>query len=665
MENVSFISKTASKPVLKSLEAYREQTLKNILLAVISFIGILLLILGVVYLISPAMFYSLQGKDLAIPCAILIGSAIILRLLDRYISTRIAGIVFTLALTTSIILGDTLQQIFLGRSFIYLIVPVIISGVVIHPSAGYVFAAIISLVGFFTVRMLNIGNSDIPALLFLFFIAFLVQQFLSSLESAWQSLQEREERFRALLEGSSDIVAILSRDGSIQYVSPSVERLLGYSPDAVVRKKIFDFMSPDDSAKLSDALSPTVSREIVGDSLDVRLRCADGSWRILEVRGREFYSHPAIRGAIANCRDITERKQMEIELKKTNLVMISTFSSLNDAVFVLDEDRKFIECNPAATRIFGYTRGEILGRTPSLLHVDENARREFRKQLDLAVKEKGFMDQFEFYLKRKDGTIFPTEHMLTPLKDSHGVQFGWVGVMRDITERKQAEAANERQHRRIKEVSRQLVEVQELEKHLLAAELHDDIGQALTSLKLTLELSASTRSAAARKGKMAEAHELITELMGKVRNLSLELRPAMLDDYGLFAALNWLRNRLQSQTGITIHCNCDLNSKQRFDPNVETAAFRIIQEALTNVARHASVQEAQVTITSGEALSIEIADQGLGFDAARITETSHGSSGLAGMQERARLLGGSVTFQSRPGAGTRVLAELPLTAGAR
>lgn len=205
-----------------------------------------------------------------------------------------------------------------------------------------------------------------------------------------------------------------------------------------------------------------------------------------------------------------------------------------------------------------------------------------------------------------------------------------------------------------------MLEVQEQERHLLASELHDDLGQSLTSLKLMLELSSRSRSTTNRQKKIAEARGLVVDLMNKVRNLSLDLRPAMLDDFGLFAALRWLVDRFKSQTGMVIHCNYDLNSQQRFESHLETAAFRIIQEALTNVARHASVREAQVSILVDGDLKIEVTDNGTGFDIDQAIRNITGSAGLSGMQERARLAGGRVEFISKPNSGTRVIAQIPL-----
>lgn len=217
------------------------------------------------------------------------------------------------------------------------------------------------------------------------------------------------------------------------------------------------------------------------------------------------------------------------------------------------------------------------------------------------------------------------------------------------------------QNERIEEISRKLIEVQEREKHLLAAELHDDLGQSLTSLKLMLELIGSSASSG-RQQKINEARELASELMQKVRNLSLDLRPAMLDDFGLFPALRWLIERFKAQAGLSVTCRFDVDAKERFDAHVETAAFRIIQEALTNVARHASVQEALITLSANDSLQIEVVDQGKGFDMSKRSLAAPDCAGLSGMEERARLLGGSLQVISQPGCGTRILAKIPLKA---
>jgi signal transduction histidine kinase len=189
--------------------------------------------------------------------------------------------------------------------------------------------------------------------------------------------------------------------------------------------------------------------------------------------------------------------------------------------------------------------------------------------------------------------------------------------------------------------------LEESERRNLARELHDEIGQTLTGLKLRLEA-----------GQTSEARGLVEELMSSVRNLSLDLRPAMLDDLGLLPALLWLFERYSTQTGVKVafeHTGLD----GRFAAEIETAAFRIVQEALTNVARHAGVPQAVVRVwADGRTLGVQIDDGGRGFDP---NGTLHRTGGLSGMRERATALGGQLTLESKPGQGARVMAELPLS----
>jgi signal transduction histidine kinase len=212
---------------------------------------------------------------------------------------------------------------------------------------------------------------------------------------------------------------------------------------------------------------------------------------------------------------------------------------------------------------------------------------------------------------------------------------------------------------RLGALSRRLVEVQEAERRSVARELHDEIGQLLTGLKLNLEMSTHAPSGqiAAR---LTEAWGLVNELIGRVRDLSLNLRPAMLDDLGLLPALLWHAERYTSQTNVRVGFQHGGLEGRRFSPDVETAMYRIIQEAMTNVARHAGVNQVSIRLWANpDALGAQIEDQGIGFDP-DVTLAASGSIGLAGMRERATLLGGQLTVESKRGAGTRVTAELPL-----
>lgn len=234
------------------------------------------------------------------------------------------------------------------------------------------------------------------------------------------------------------------------------------------------------------------------------------------------------------------------------------------------------------------------------------------------------------------------------------------GVAFDITELKRAEESQREYADRLKFLSRRLMEVQETERRNIARELHDEIGQVLTGLKLTLEMGAKLPAEGARKS-LEQAQGLVNELMAKARKLSLDLRPGMLDDLGLVPALLW---HIEHYTALTrVHVDFrhgDLEGR-RFSTEVETAAYRIVQEALTNVARHSGATEATARIwTQGGKLFIKVEDDGCGFDPESSIASSE-TSGLSGMLERAVLLEGTLTVDSCPGGGARLTAELDIT----
>ena len=216
---------------------------------------------------------------------------------------------------------------------------------------------------------------------------------------------------------------------------------------------------------------------------------------------------------------------------------------------------------------------------------------------------------------------------------------------------------------RLSVLSARLLESQEEERRHLARELHDEIGQLLTGLKLTLEAEADSASPKLAKANADHAQALVHDLIERVRGLSLDLHPAMLDDLGLVSALVWNLERYTAQTRIEVRLEQNLPS-ERFAPGIETAAYRIVQEALTNVARHAGVAEATVRLwTTGGRLYVQVQDAGVGFDP-EVAGEGRTSSGLVGMRERAALLGGELSVDAAPGAGVRVTAEFPLdTAG--
>lgn len=210
----------------------------------------------------------------------------------------------------------------------------------------------------------------------------------------------------------------------------------------------------------------------------------------------------------------------------------------------------------------------------------------------------------------------------------------------------------------LRSMSLRLVEVQEKERRFLARELHDEVGQVLTGLKMVVDQSLPLAHPPLQE-RLNYAVEMINDLVGRIRQLSLDLRPQMLDDLGLMVALEWHFRRYTQQTGIAVEFQHNpING--RLHASIETALYRIVQEALTNVARYAGVKTVIVRLwVDHERAGVQVKDQGAGFNSAAKL-AARASTGVAGMKERAELLGGEFTLESQPGQGTRLTVELPL-----
>lgn len=354
--------------------------------------------------------------------------------------------------------------------------------------------------------------------------------------------------------------------------------------------------------------------------------------------------------------EVGERRRAEDALRKSEDMLRGIFEHAPDTIVVIDRQGRIERVNAQVELMFGHKSEELLGR-----QVEELLPRLFVPRLTKRRADEVGEQQFrsmgaglELHGRRKDGAEFPVEVMLSPIAVTTGSLV--IAIIRDITRRKQSDAALRESAERLKILSRRLIEVQEAERRRLALELHDEIGQILTGLKLSLEMSARLPADEAQAS-IAQAQTLVNELMARARKMSLDLRPATLDHLGLLSALLGHIKQYGAQTHVRVQFKHSGLEGQRFTAEIETASYRIVQEALTNVARHADTDEAAVLVWADQhSLTIQIEDRGKGFDAEAALAADN-TSGLAGMRERAALLGGHFTVESKPGAGTRLTAE--------
>jgi signal transduction histidine kinase len=256
----------------------------------------------------------------------------------------------------------------------------------------------------------------------------------------------------------------------------------------------------------------------------------------------------------------------------------------------------------------------------------------------------------------KDGRRVPVEVSSRAIYEN-GLIVGVQGTARDITERKQAQDA-------LQMFSRQLIEAQEEERRRIARELHDQIGQVLTAVKMNLHTVHRVCNGTEEGGHIKDNIEAVDEALRLVRDLSVDLRPPLLDDLGLVTALRWYVDRYAKRTGIVAEVIIELDDPNvRFSRELETACFRIAQEALTNVVRHARARDVSVTLRQEDAILIlSVKDDGVGFDheALRKRAPRAATLGLLGMQERAHAAGGVVEVHSKISKGTEIRLKLPL-----
>lgn len=392
---------------------------------------------------------------------------------------------------------------------------------------------------------------------------------------------------------------------------------------------------------------------------------------VLGLFSREVISEPMRQTIESVCNGLAAsiaRKQAVAALQASEMRTRAIVDSALDAVVTMDERGIITGWNSQAASMFGYQEQEISGRLLS----DTILPPRFREAHSTGIQR--FLSsghgpilnrRVEVSALHKDGREFPIELSVTALTIEGRKVFS--AFLRDISERKQAERALKEAYEQLRDLTRRLTEAEEVERKRLARELHDEFGQALTGLKfdvawLTKELSRSTKGAGAAgmKSKAMGMSQAIDGLIQSVRATAASLRPGVLDDLGLVAALEWLATSFHERTGLP--CELAIDPSLRDTPvevALATTIFRGAQELLTNVMRHAHASEVEMRLTVQEDhLILTVRDNGRGL---RPEQWKEGRSlGLRGLHERVKLVGGGVKIVSSPDTGTEVTISLPM-----
>ncbi len=483
---------------------------------------------------------------------------------------------------------------------------------------------------------------------------------ISMRKQAQEKLYESEERYRQLFVAETDAILVYDAETKkFVAVNDAATRIYGYN------KRDFLNMKRMAISSQPKVFEKSLKGVLSGKVLEVPLtyhKKKNGTIFPVEIAASSYTSRGR-KIVFEVIKDITLRRQAEEALRESEEKFRAISNAAVNAILVIDNDGKITYWNPAAERIFGYTSKEAIGKELHKFITPGKYRdafiRGFRR-----FKQTGQGPVVgvtsEFSALRKDRTEFPIE--VSTSSAFIGGKWHAVGIIRDITERKKAEEDLKKSHDNLRALSSFITDLGEAQKRRLARELHDLVGQKLTALSINLDFMIERASDETKKGigsRLHDSKDLVKEIMKLIRNVMSDLRPLILDDYGLTAAIHWYSEQFTKRTKIPVVFRGN-ELKTRLLPDIETNLFRIVQESLTNIAKYANAHKVAITLEEvGDHLNLSIIDDGIGFDLANIIQSKEKKGlGLISMKERAEAMGGILHVESSPGKGTRIIVEV-------
>jgi PAS domain S-box-containing protein len=487
-------------------------------------------------------------------------------------------------------------------------------------------------------------------------------------QSAEKALRQSEERYRSLYHHTPAMLHSIDTNGCLVSVSDYWEEVLGYEREQVIGRKLTDFFTDASRRYAEETVFPNffktgfckdIPYQFVkknGETIDILLSAISDQ----DVKGKPIRS-------LAVSIDVTERKRAEEALKRAK-EQLSVYSKDLErqvskrtreitnilkytpaVVYIKDHKGRYRFVNSRYEELFGVKNDDIQGKTDYDIF-PQNIADQFRKN-DLKVLKQKSPLQIEEPVPQADG-MHTYLSVKFPIYDESGETSELCGISTDITAVKKAQE-------QLRRLSGSIMESQEKERGAIARELHDELGQLLTALRMDLvwmrnRLKDMDPAGAERAATMCS---LIDTTIEGVRSMAIRLRPDVLDTLGLVDALEWFTADFEKRTGIA--CLFEHRNVPNIKDSLATAAYRIAQETLTNVARHAEASRVDVMLKVEEdILTLAVVDNGQGFNTKLLSETE--ALGVAGMSERAGLVGGSLEVISQPERGTRVYFNVPI-----
>jgi PAS domain S-box-containing protein len=499
------------------------------------------------------------------------------------------------------------------------------------------------------------------------------EELIRVIKQLQQELVQRslaEKRFEAVIESAPEAMFVLDQSGKILLINAMAERLFGYPREELMGMNIAANLIPERLRNSQQRYfleyldNPVINQSSFG--VDLYAIRKDGSEFPMEVDLSRLDTSNGFWVAI-NIRDISDRKRAETALRESEQTYRALFENAGDAIFLTNLEGNILQVNHQAIELLGFSQTDLQSISLFDLTIPDEYS-DVRSNMDRLLKGDRLLPYIRHYLM-KSGEVLPTENNTVLVRDATGKPKFFQNIARDITERIKAEQAQNQLMEEIRQSNEQmrnlalrLQEVQELERQELATVLHDRVGQNLTGLNLNLKILQNQIQPEFKpeiQKRLNDSLMMVEETTHKIRDVMADLNPPVLDEYGLVAAIKWYCGDFTNRTGITTHVSGD-KLDPPLTPSVEKILFRLVQESLNNVAKHAQASRVVISVKSTQELfSVTVKDDGLGFD-------SHGSKkpaaephwGLLSMQQRAASINANLVIDSTPGMGTEVCVKV-------
>ncbi|MBS1113065.1 MAG: domain S-box [Nitrospirae bacterium] len=471
-----------------------------------------------------------------------------------------------------------------------------------------------------------------------------------------KALEANEEKYRELVQNANSIILKMDPKGKVTFFNEFAQMFFGYTEEEMLGCSVVGTIVPETESSGRDlefmirdiGIHPEKSTNNENENMRrngervwvawTNKAIRDGNGKVIEIL------------CIGN--DITEHRRLESLLEESEERYRRLFETANDGILLLEKhEGKITHANPAATKMVGYSKEECIGKKLQNIGVPLDMGN-FQKVMQTLDKS-GIIYYDDVPVKTKAGQYIDTDIYM--VDRARLVQCN----IRDITERKRAAEVIKKNEEQLRNLTAYMRKVTEMERTNIAREIHDELGQALTILKMDLSLFRKT--VPEDQPSMLEKTDAMSRLIDKtiqtVQRISTDLRPGLLDDLGLSAAIEWQLEEFQKRTGCT--CKIIIDPKDvTFDSDRNTALFRILQETLTNIARHAEATEVSVSLKQKDGqIELKVQDNGRGITEEELTHPQ--SFGLIGIRERAVIFGGGSNVKGFPGKGTTVTVKIP------